>query len=61
MDFEDSPRSRGRSRRCDVRAMAENFDADPLSKIEADLLVLKWMVGFVLALLAAIALKLFLH
>jgi len=31
------------------------------SKIEADLLVLKWMVGFVLALLAAIALKLFLH
>ena len=31
------------------------------SKIEADLLVLKWMVGFVLALLAGIALKLFLH
>lgn len=31
------------------------------SKIEADLLILKWMVGFVLALLVAIAMKLFLH
>lgn len=31
------------------------------AKIEADLLVLKGMVGFALALLAAIALKLFLH
>ncbi len=31
------------------------------AQIEADLLVLRWMVGFVLALLAAVALKLFLH
>jgi len=31
------------------------------AKIEADLLVLKWTAGFVLALLAAVALKLFLH
>lgn len=31
------------------------------SKIEADLLVIKWMIGFVLAFLAAIASKLFLH
>jgi hypothetical protein len=31
------------------------------SKIEGELAVLKWMVGFALALLAAIALKLFLH
>lgn len=31
------------------------------SKIEGDLLVLKWMVGFALALLSAVALKLFPH
>lgn len=31
------------------------------SKIAADLLVIKWMIGFVLALLVAIASKLFLH
>jgi len=31
------------------------------SKIEADLLVVKWMLGFALALHAAVALKLFLH
>ncbi len=31
------------------------------SKIESELAVLKWMVGFVMALLSAVALKLFLH
>lgn len=30
------------------------------SKIESELAVLKWMVGFVMALLSAVALKLFL-
>ncbi|WP_395698737.1 hypothetical protein [Methylocella sp.] len=32
-----------------------------LAKIEGDLLVLKRMTGFALALLSAVALKLFLH
>ncbi len=31
------------------------------SKIESELAVLRWMVGFVIALLSAVALKLFLH
>jgi len=34
---------------------------DRFSKIESELAVLKWMVGFVMALLSAVALKLFLH
>jgi hypothetical protein len=31
------------------------------SKLENDMAVIKWMLGFVIALLAAVALKLFLH
>ncbi len=31
------------------------------SKIESELAVLKWMLGFVMALLSAVPLKLFLH
>jgi hypothetical protein len=31
------------------------------SKLENDMAVIKWMLGFVIALLSAVALKLFLH
>jgi hypothetical protein len=34
---------------------------DRLAKIEAELLLIKWMMGFVLAFQVAIAVKLFLH
>lgn len=30
-------------------------------KLENDMAVIKWMIGFVMALLSAVALKLFLH
>ena len=34
---------------------------DDVTSIKADLLLMKWMVGFVLALQIAIGVKLFLH
>jgi hypothetical protein len=42
-------------------AEAMTVHENRFSKIESELAVLRWMVGFVMALLSAVALKLFLH
>lgn len=42
-------------------AEAMTVDENPFAKIESELAVLKWMMGFSLTLLLAVALKLFLH
>ena len=42
-------------------AEAMTVHENRFSKITSELAVLKWMVGFVTALLSAVALKLFLH
>ena len=42
-----------------AEALAKNDDR--LGKIEADMLLLKWMMGFVLAFQVAISAKLFIH
>ena len=42
-------------------AEALTKNEDRLAKIEAELLLIKWMMGFVLAFQVAIAGKLFLH
>ena len=42
-------------------AEALTKNEDRLAKIDAELLLIKWMLGFVLALQVAIAAKLFLH
>jgi hypothetical protein len=42
-------------------AEAMTVHENRFSKIESELAVLKWMVGFVMALLSTVALKLFLH
>jgi len=43
------------------RRKAITVHENRFSKIESELAVLKWMVGFVMALLSAVALKLFMH
>lgn len=42
-------------------AEALTVDESRFSKLENDMAVIEWMIGFVIALLAAVALKLFLH
>ncbi|MGJ0504862.1 MAG: integrase [Methylocystis sp.] len=57
----DAAIAAGTGRKAREAAEAMTVHENRFSKIESELAVLKWMVGFVMALLSAVALKLFLH